>query len=286
MTELVETVESAAHCLVPQQVEIVEKRSFAPDIHSYRLRFRDPAARRCFDFLPGQFNMVYVPGVGEVAISIASDPEEEDLEHIIRIVGRTTRVIGKLEKGDILGLRGPYGTPWPLQEARWKNVLVITGGLGSAPVIGAIDYMFRRRFNYGRISVLHGVKEPADLIHRQRFEDWRREPNSEVQLTCDQPDRGWREHVGYVTTLFDEVELDPSHRVVFMCGPEPMVVSATRALRNRGISEDRIFISIERNMKCAVGFCGHCQFGPAFVCKDGPVVTYRRIAPFFGVQGL
>jgi len=281
-----EMVESAARCLVPEPAEIVEKRSFASDIHSYRLRLLDPSARLCFDFLPGQFNMVYVPGVGEIAISIASDPDEEDLEHIIRIVGRTTRVIDRLGTGDVVGLRGPYGTPWPLQEARWKNVLVITGGLGSAPVIGAIDYMFRRRATYGRVTVLHGVKHPSDLIHRERFEDWKREPNAEVLLTSDVPDRGWREHVGVVTKLFDEVELDPTHRIVFMCGPEAMVLSAVRALRSRKISEDRIFISLERNMKCAVGFCGHCQFGPAFVCKDGPVVPYRRIAPFFGIEGL
>jgi len=283
---MTEMLESAARCLVPEQAEIVEKRSFAPDIHSYRLRFLDPSARLCFDFMPGQFNMVYVPGVGEIAISIASDPDDEDLEHIIRIVGRTTRVIDRLETGDVVGLRGPYGNPWPLQEARWKNVLVVTGGLGSAPVIGAIDYMFRRRSNYGRISVLHGVKRPADLIHRERFEDWKREPNAEVHLTSDRPDRAWRDHVGYVTELFDEIEIDPTHRVVFMCGPETMVLSAIKLLQERGISEDRIFISLERNMKCAVGFCGHCQFGPEFVCKDGPVVSYRRIAPFFGVKGI
>jgi NAD(P)H-flavin reductase len=283
---MTERVESAANCLVPQQAQIVEKRSFAPDIHSYRLRLLDPAARLCFDFVPGQFNMVYAPGVGEVAISIASDPDDEDLEHIIRIVGRTTRVIDRLQVGDVLGLRGPYGNPWPLQEARWKNVLVVTGGLGSAPVIGAIDYMFRRRSNYGSISVLHGVKRPADLIHRERFEDWRREPNSEVHLTSDEPDRAWRDRVGRVTELFHEIELDPTHRVVFMCGPEAMVLSAIEALSRRGISEDRIFIALERNMKCAVGFCGHCQFGPEFVCKTGPVVPYRRIARFLGLEGI
>jgi len=278
--------ESAANCLVPQPAEIVEKRSFAPDIHSYRLRFLDPTARLCFDFLPGQFNMVYVPGVGEIAISIASDPDDEDLEHIIRIVGRTTRVVDRLEAGDVLGLRGPYGSPWPLQEARWKNVLVMTGGLGSAPVIGAIDYMFRRHSNYGRITVLHGVKQPTDLIHRERFEGWRREPNADIHLTSDQPDRAWRESVGNVTQLLDEVELDPTHRIVFMCGPQGMVLSAIDMLRSRGISQDRIYISLERNMKCAVGFCGHCQLGPEFVCKDGPVLPYRRIAPFFGVDGI
>jgi sulfhydrogenase subunit gamma (sulfur reductase) len=282
----VSPLESAARYLVPEPAEIVEKISYGPEIHAYRLRLRDPAARRRFDFMPGQFNMVYAPGVGEIAVSIASDPEDEDLEHIIRIVGRTTRVIDRLETGDVLGIRGPYGEPWPLQEARWKNVLVVTGGLGSAPVIGALDYMFRRRANYGRITVLHGVKRPSDLIHRDRFEAWRRQDNTEIHLASDQPDRAWRERTGRVTDLFADIEFEATHEVAFLCGPEVMIDATLHLLERRGISEDRVFVSMERNMKCAVGLCGHCQFGPQFVCKDGPVFPYRRIAPFLGVPGI
>lgn len=279
-------VESATRYLAPEPAEIVEKHSYGPDIHAYRLRLLDPTARPRFDFMPGQFNMIYAPGVGEIAVSIASDPDEEDLEHIIRIVGRTTRVIDRFQVGDVMGVRGPYGRPWPLQEARWKDALVVTGGLGSAPVIGAVDYMFRRRANYGRITVLHGVKRPADLIHRERFEGWRHQPNTEIHLASDEPDRAWRERTGTVTDLFRDIEIDAAHEVVFMCGPEVMVESAMPILRGRGISEDRIFISLERNMKCAVGLCGHCQFGPQFVCKDGPIFPFRRIAPILGVRGI
>ena len=272
--------------LVPQPAEIVEKRSFGPQIHAYRLRLIEPGARPRFDFVPGQFNMVYVPGVGEVAISISSDPDDEDLEHTIRIVGRTTRVIDGLGVGDVLGLRGPYGNGWPLQEARWKDVVVVTGGLGCAPVTGAIEYMFRRRENYGRITILHGVKQPADLVHRERFEAWKRAPDAQVLLTTDQPDRAWRDRSGVVTELFQEAEIDPGRSAVFMCGPEVMMRYAVRILVERGVSMDRIHVSMERNMRCAVGLCGHCQFGPEFVCKDGPIFPFSRIARFFGVRGL
>jgi NAD(P)H-flavin reductase len=276
----------AASPLLPEPAEILEKSSFGPDLHAYRLRLLDPAARPRFDFQPGQFNMVYVPGVGEVAISISSDPEEEDLEHTIRIVGRTTRVIEGLGPGDVLGLRGPYGNGWPLQASRFKDVLVVTGGLGCAPVSGAIDYMFRRRSSFGRITILHGVKKPTDLVHRARFEAWRRQADTRVLLTSDRPDRAWRDHTGVVTELFEEVEFDPARTVVLMCGPEVMMHYAIRILRARGMVDDRIFVSLERNMKCAVGWCGHCQLGPEFVCKDGPIFPVRRVGRWLGVHGL
>ncbi len=267
--------------LLPHPAEIVEKHSFGPDIHAYRMVLRDPAARPLFDFRPGQFNMVYVPGVGEVAISISSDPEEETLEHTIRIVGRTTRVIAEKGVGDVLGLRGPYGNGWPLENARFKDLLIVTGGLGCAPVSGAIDYVFRRRANYGHVTILHGVKKAADLIHRERFEIWRREPDTTVMLTSDQPDRAWKDRTGVVTELFEEVAFDPIRTQVLMCGPEVMMRYASHILEQRGLSRERMFVSIERNMRCAVGLCGHCQLGPEFVCKDGPIFRLSELDRFF-----
>lgn len=279
-------IDASARALVPEPAEIVEKRSFGSGMNVFRLRLLDPTARPRFDFEQGQFNMLSVPGVGEVAISISSDPDDLDLEHTIRTVGRTTRVIETLGVGDILGIRGPYGIGWPLHEARWKDVLVVTGGLGCAPVTGAIDYMFRRRANYGRITVLHGVRKPADMVHQERFEAWRREPDTTVLLTTDEPDRAWRGRLGVVTELFSEVEIDPRRTIVFMCGPEVMIRFATKILGERGVSMGRVFVSLERNMKCAVGLCGHCQFGPEFVCKDGPIFPFSRIAHLFGVRGI
>lgn len=265
---------------LPEPAVIVEKNSFGSAIHAYRLRLLASDARPRFDFLPGQFNMVYAPGVGEVAISLSSDPADELLEHTIRIVGRTTQVIGRLEVGDVLGLRGPYGSAWPLQEARWKDLLFVTGGLGCAPVSGAIDFVFRRRASYGHVSILHGVKQPRDLIHAARFEAWRRHPDTDVLLTSDQPDRDWRDRTGVVTELFDEVEFDPSRTLAFVCGPEIMMVYATRILARRGLRAEHMFVSMERNMKCAVGLCGRCQFAPFFVCKDGPIFRFSDVSRF------
>lgn len=272
--------------LVPEPAEIVEKRSFGRDLHAYQMRLLDPAARPRFDFAPGQFNMVYAPGVGEVAISVSSDPEDEILEHTIRVVGRTTRVIERLGVGGILGLRGPYGVGWPLQQARYKDILVVTGGLGCAPVTGAIQYIMRRRASYGHVSILHGVKKADDLIHRDHFERWRREPDTTVLLASDQPDRRWHDHTGVVTELFEEVELDPARTVAFVCGPEVMMRHAARILGTRGLPPGRIHVSLERNMKCAVGLCGHCQLGPELLCKEGPIFPYERVAPWLRVQGL
>lgn len=278
--------EASARALLPEPAEIVEKRSFGPHVHAFRLRLCDPGGRPRFDFLPGQFNMLYAPGVGEVAISISSDPDDETLEHTVRVVGRTTRVIGALEVGDVVGIRGPFGSSWPLDHARWKNLIFVTGGLGCAPVTGAIDYVFRRRASYGHVTILHGVKQPADFIHRERFEAWRRHPETRVLLTTDQPDRSWRDRSGVVTELFDEIEVDPERTMAFLCGPEVMLHYAVQTFARRGVPPERLFLSLERNMKCAVGLCGHCQLGPEFLCKDGPIFSYARIGRFFRVRGL
>jgi NAD(P)H-flavin reductase len=272
--------------LLPEPARIVEKRSFGRDIHVYRLEFERRETRARFHFTPGQFNMLYVPGVGEVAISISSDPDEETLDHTIRIVGRVTRVIAGLEVGDSLGVRGPYGNGWPLELARDQDLLFVTGGLGCAPVAGAIDYVFRRRAHYGHVTILHGVKKAADLIERERFESWRRHPHTRVLLTSDEPDRHWRDRTGVVTELFDEIEFDPARTLLFMCGPEVMMRYAARNLGERGLTAQRMYLALERNMRCAVGLCGHCQLGPRFVCKDGPIFALPEIAPFFRTAGL
>lgn len=272
--------------LRPDPAEIVEKRRLGPALHAYRLRLLEPGARRRFDFRPGQFNMVYAPGVGEVAISISSDPEEESLEHTIRIVGRTTGAIERFEVGDVLGVRGPYGSAWPLEEARGMDLFVATGGLGCAPVTGAIDYVFRRRAQYGHVAIVHGVKAPSDLIHRERFEAWRREPDSEVWLSSDSASPAWRDRTGVVTELFEQVSFPAERTVAFLCGPEVMMRRAIALLRRRGLQDERIFLSLERNMKCAVALCGRCQLGPSFLCRDGPIFRLSAIARYFLTRGL
>jgi sulfhydrogenase subunit gamma (sulfur reductase) len=266
---------------------IVSKTKEAEDIHTFRLQFADEAMRRSYRFAPGQFNMVYLFGVGEVAISIVSDPDEPQyLDHTIRAVGRVTNAIARLKEGEGLGIRGPFGVGWPLEDARGRDIIIVTGGLGCAPVVGAIEYIFRRRAQYGAVKILHGVKTPHDLVFRERFDRWRRHPNTEVLLTSDQPDKTWRYHVGVVTELFEQVSMDPAKSLVLMCGPEIMMRLGVPILMRRGIPAAAISISLERHMECGIGLCGHCQMGPYFLCKDGPVMRYDRVAPWLGRTGV
>ncbi len=201
-------------------------------------------------------------------------------------VGRVTRAIGRLERGDPLGVRGPVGRGWPLEAARGKDVVVVTGGLGCAPVVGAIEYIFRRRAAYGAVQILHGVKTPHDLLYRERFDAWRRQPNTAVYLASDQPGKTWRYHVGVVTELFERLTLDPARTIVLMCGPEIMMRVGSGILIERGLPASAIHVSLERHMECGIGLCGHCQFGPFFVCLDGPVMRFDRVAPFLGRPGV
>ena len=267
--------------------EIVEKKQESPTIATFRLRLTDPATRESFRFKAGQFNMLYVFGVGEVAISIVSDPEEPGfLDHTIRIVGRVTNTLGKLDIGDPIGVRGPFGVGWPMDGAKGKDVLIVTGGLGCAPVVGAIEYMFRRREEYGAMTILHGVKTPHDLLYRERYDTWRHQPRTQVLLTSDEPGKTWHSHVGVVTELFDALEFDPDKTLVMMCGPEIMMRIACNSLTHKGLRPDSMYVSLERHMECGIGLCGHCQLGPFFVCKDGPVMRLDRLMPYLEQSGV
>lgn len=281
------TGNAAANPYLIQSATIVDKIREAEGIDTYRLRFVDEQVRRSFRFAAGQFNMVYLFGVGEVAISIVSDPDEpESLDHTIRVVGRVTKAIARLQPGDVLGIRGPFGQGWPLDGAQGNDVVIVTGGLGCAPVVGAIEYIFRRRTQYGSVKILHGVKTPHDLLYRERFDAWRRHPDTEVLLTSDQPDKTWRYHIGVVTELFEQVRVDPARTIVLMCGPEIMMRLGVPILMQRGIPATAIYVSLERHMECGIGLCGHCQMGPYFLCKDGPVMRYDRVAPWLGQVGV
>jgi NAD(P)H-flavin reductase len=229
--------------------------------------------------------MLYAFGVGEVPISIVSDPTHpEFLDHTIRVVGKVTDALADLKKGDVVGLRGPFGSGWPLEQSLGKDIVIVTGGLGCAPVVSVINYIIKRRDSYGLLKILHGIKTPKDLLYRKRFREWQKVPNTEVYLTTDHPDKRWKYHVGVVTNLFDQIQISVNNSVVMMCGPEIMMHYAVRGLLNQGMRADQIHLSLERNMKCAVGFCGHCQFGPSFICKEGPVLCYDRIQNWFEMK--
>ncbi len=263
----------------PELAHVVRRQEEAPGVLTLTCRFADPQVQRSFRFRPGQFNMLYCFGIGEVPISIVSDPETgTDLEHTIRVVGHVTDGLAHLQEGDAIGIRGPYGRGWPLDEARGRDIIIVTGGLGCAPVAGVIQYVIRRRDQYGDLQIVHGVKAPSDLLYRERFERWRNEPRTRVYLTADRGDREWHYHVGVVTTLFDQLEVRPG-AVVMMCGPEVMMRYAARRFLEAGLSPDAIHVSLERSMKCGIGLCGHCQLGGFFVCKEGPVFRYDQVQP-------
>jgi NAD(P)H-flavin reductase len=234
-----------------------------------------------FAFEPGQFNMLYLFGVGEVAISICSDPAEGPLEHTIRAVGTVTRAMARLAKGGTVGVRGPYGSAWPVREAEGGDLLVVAGGVGLPPLRPVILRALRHRDRFRRVFVLYGARSPVDLVYAREIRRWEAREPGLVRCIVDHADRKWRGRVGVVPELVDEVPFDPAHTVAMLCGPEVMMRFTVRALAARGLPLERIHVSMERNMKCAIGLCGHCQYVNSFVCKDGPVMRYDRIAWLF-----
>ena len=270
----------------PAEAEIIERIEESNTIFTLRLRFTDPELHKAYAFQPGQFNMVYLYGVGEVAISIVSDPEDEHLyDHTIRAVGRVTRGLAKLKTGDRVGIRGPFGRGWPLEEAEGRDVLIVTGGLGCAPVVSVINYVIKRRERFGRLIIMQGVKHSDDLLWRERYEAWRGMTNTQVVVAADKGGLQWPWRIGRVIEMFDEINLDPHQTIAMMCGPEGMMKAAMDKLLDQGVSEQMLFMSMERNMQCAVGHCGHCQYGGKFACKDGPVFSYDEIKALFEEKG-
>lgn len=263
----------------PQPVEIKEIKRETEDTRTFHLSFRNPGTRSAFKFSPGQFMMLSVLGVGEAAFSLCSDPEDEDIATTIRRVGRVTNAIFALEEGDVLGARGPYGVGWPMDEAKGKSVLLVVGGIGLPPVRPVITQVAAHREDYGDLEILYGARTPGDQVFTYEYESWRKIPDCQLLLTVDTVPEGveWQHTVGVVTTLFDNMKTGGSNSLVMTCGPEIMMRFVVRGLMARGFTTDRIYVSMERRMKCGVGKCGHCQMGGTFVCKDGPVFSYRSI---------
>ena len=231
-----------------------------------------------FPFAAGQFNMLYVCGIGEVPISISGDPcVPQALVHTTRAVGAVTKGMGELKKGDAIGIRGPFGTNWPIAAAEGNDVVFVAGGIGLAPLRPALYQVLANRERYGRVVLLYGARTPEDILYRKQLKEWRADLGLEVHVSVDRATRDWRGNVGVVTTLIPRVPFDPYHTVAMVCGPEVMIRYTVMELERRGVAQDNIHVSLERNMKCGIGFCGHCQHGPNFVCKDGPVFPFSKV---------
>jgi NAD(P)H-flavin reductase len=238
-------------------------------------------------FEPGQFNMLYAFGVGEVPISMSAMAEDDGVfVHTVRDVGAVSGALVRLEPGAPVGVRGPFGSHWPVREAEGADVVIVAGGLGLAPLRPAIHVILANRLRYKRVVILAGSRKPDDLLFKEDLEEWRRRLDVDIDVTVDHADVDWRGNVGVVPALIPRAGFDPRETTALICGPEVMMRFTVTALRHAGVAPERIYLSMERNMKCAIGLCGHCQFGPNFICKDGPVMRYDRIADIFAVREL
>ena len=239
------------------------------------------------DFAPGQFNMLYAFGVGEVPISVSGPPDRGSaFRHTVRSVGAVSAALTKLAPGAAIGLRGPYGRGWPVEAAEGGDVVLIAGGLGLAPLRPALYAILGRRARYGRVALLCGSRTPSDQLFRDELERWSEQADLQVLRTVDHADASWHGYVGVVPGLVARAGFDPANTTAMVCGPEIMMRFSAAALVQAGVAASRIHLSLERNMHCAIGLCGHCQFGPDFVCKDGPVTTYERVAQALVVREL
>jgi len=250
------------------------------EIHDTWTLELEPADRSAaFPFAPGQFNMLYLFGQGEAAISISGDPAKPQvLTHTVRAVGALTNALCRLRRGQVLGVRGPFGSAWPLEAAVGGDVIVVGGGIGMAPLRPVLYHVLKHRNKYGRAALLYGARTPGNLLYKRELAEWRGRFDLQIEVTVDAAEfEPWGGHVGVVPTLIPRVELDPEATTAFVCGPEVMIRFTVLDLQKRGVPLERIYISMERNMKCAIGLCGHCQFGPTFICKDGPVFRYDRV---------
>jgi NAD(P)H-flavin reductase len=236
-------------------------------------------------FRAGQFNMLYAFGIGEAAISMSGDPDDRNrIVHTVRNVGAVSSALSKLEPGCTVGLRGPFGTVWPVESASGRDVVIIAGGLGLAPLRPAIYHVLSRRGQFGRVIILVGMRNPGDILFRHELEQWRSRLDVELEVTVDHADASWHGNVGVVPALIARMGFDAASAIAMVCGPEIMMRFSVNALADAGVALDRIHVSMERNMKCAIGLCGHCQFGPHFVCKDGPVMRFDQIARIFATR--
>lgn len=261
--------------MLPRRFRVTGRRREAPDVVTLGL---EPLDGPRLEFAAGQFNMLYAFGVGEVPISISGDPASPGpLLHTIRKVGAVTRALCGTEPGGVVGLRGPFGTDWGLAQALGADVVLVGGGIGVAPLRPAIRGLLAARKRYGRISVLVGARSPDLLLFTDELQAVADDPGIHVAMTVDHTDPSWSGPVGVVTDLIRDAPFHPATTTAMICGPEVMIRFTAKALLERGVATERIRVSMERNMKCAIGFCGHCQFGPEFICKHGPILTYGRV---------
>ena len=282
MTLVLEPTGLAQEPMIPVPARIVRVRREIPGVTTLVAA----AARAGAPYAPGQFSMLYAFGVGEVPISVSGDTARADeITHTIRAVGTVTDALCRLRRGSVVGLRGPFGCPWPLAACRGRDLVLVAGGIGMAPLRPVVYHVLRHRAEYGRVSLLVGARTADNLLYTRELSSapWRR---IDVRVTVDSARLSWTGRVGTAPALLGGVALNPDRTDAFICGPEVMMKFTMRALNRAGLPDDRIHLSLERNMGCAVGLCGRCQLGPEFICKDGPVLRADRVRALLAVAEL
>lgn len=276
---------SAANPMRPLPYQILQRTQETADTFSLELAPLNGEA--IAPFAAGQFNMLYVYGAGEVPISVSGDPGRPTaLTHTVRAVGRVTQGMSRLQPGARLGVRGPFGVGWPLLEAEGRDVVIVAGGIGLAPLRPTIYHVIQHRERFGRVIILYGARSPRDILYLSDLQAWRSHLDIELRVTVDNADDKWRGYVGFVTQLVGRAPFDPDDTLAMICGPEVMMHYTIQELNRRGVPDAAIYVSMERNMQCGLGLCGHCQFGPTFVCKDGPVFRFDQIRRLFTIREL
>jgi anaerobic sulfite reductase subunit B len=266
--------------MAPLPFAVTRRRKETDDTWTLEL---EPAAGAPLHLSPGQFTMLYAFGVGEVPISISGDVEGP-LVHTVRAVGSVTQAICGAKRGAVLGVRGPFGNAWPVEAALGGDAIVIAGGIGLAPLRPVVYELLRRRGDFGEAVLLYGSRRPDELLYAREIERWRN--HLQLDVTVDAADSGWAGKVGFVAKLVAGARFDPATATAFICGPEVMMRTSADALLERGVAPDRVYVSMERNMQCGVGHCGHCQLGPTMICRDGPVYRWDEVASLMAVREL
>jgi NAD(P)H-flavin reductase len=275
--------ESAVGAFVPSPFRVGARRQDTADTWTLTL---EPLGGDGFSVAPGQFVMVYAFGIGEVPISVSGTPERpgEPVVLTVRDVGAVTHAICAAEPGRVLGLRGPLGNSWPVDAAAGGDVVVVAGGIGLAPLRSAVLHTLAHRDGYQTVWVLYGARTPQDLLYVDELEAWKYEIG--VDVTVDAADTTWVGRVGVVPQLVAQADFRPEAATAFVCGPEVMIDFTVQALEERGVPDERIFISLERDMRCGIGLCGHCQLGPTLICRDGPVYSQAQVGRLMEVREL
>ena len=270
---------------VPAPARIVALKDENFNTKTFTMEFTDERLRAEYRFEPGQFNMVYVPKIGEAAISISSDPHRpQQMGHTIRLVGTVTRAMGWMKVGDVVGLRGPFGTGWPMQRLDGHDVVIMGGGIGLAPLRPVIYWLLQHRKRCGRVVLFYGCRFPEDRLFAEELQGWEKGGELDVLVTVDNATAGWAGPVGVVTQLLRRVKVTGERTIVLVCGPRILNRVASWNFLQLHVPAEQVYVSLERNMNCGFGLCGHCQYGSKFVCRDGPVFCYADIANIFAKE--